>query len=73
MARTAKSNDLAETNCLQIRETMDALVYGRMRLEQADLVVKLTFLRHLETCSACCRSLDVRLGAFYGGGRRSLL
>lgn len=73
LASTIKSKELEELDCLQIREIMDALVYGRMSLEHADSGVKRILLRHLETCSACCRSFDVRIGSsFYGGGRGAM-
>lgn len=71
VARTIKSKEPAVKDCIQIRETMDALIDGRMSLEQAEPAVKLAFLHHLEDCSACCRSFDVRVG-FYGRGRSSM-
>lgn len=72
LAHTVKSSEVAETDCLRIREILDELVYGRMQLEETDPVVKRIFLRHLETCSACCRSFDVRVGPFSAARRRGI-
>lgn len=49
------------TNCTEIKAKLDELSSGRFSLEKMDRINKMFLLRHLENCSACCRSFDVRM------------
>lgn len=52
---------LEAMNCIQIRESLDALFDENFSLEETPPAIKRSLFRHLETCRDCCRSFDVRL------------
>ena len=58
------------TNCAQVREKLDFLFNGKAQLEATQNELKRKLFRHLETCSQCCRSFDVRVrcNSFPRGG-----
>jgi hypothetical protein len=56
---------MAPFGCEQARDKLDALFSGQMRLFDEDGSSKEVFLTHLQSCSGCCRSFDVRVGFSY--------
>jgi hypothetical protein len=50
-----------KVNCNQIKIKLDELFSGRFMLEKMDRPTKIFLFRHLENCSDCCRSFDVRV------------
>lgn len=45
-------------NCSQIREALDAIFDGRIRLEETHTPAKRIMFEHLLNCRACCHSFD---------------
>ena len=52
---------LEAVNCSQIKESLDELFSGGFLLEDLDFGAKQVLFGHLQTCSDCCRSFDVRI------------
>lgn len=59
------------TNCLQIREWLDALFGDGVSLEEIPARKKRCLFKHLENCRDCCRSFDVR-ARFRSPGRNKI-
>lgn len=52
---------LDELKCHQVIEKLDAMFGEHLLLEEADKSVKRRLFKHLENCSDCCRSFDIRI------------
>lgn len=60
--RQTKNFEAADTiNCFEIKAKLDELSSGKISLEKMDRMIKTFLLRHLETCTGCCRAFDVRM------------
>ena len=60
-----------KATCAQIKAKLDELFGGRFSLEKTDRQTKMLLFRHLENCSDCCRSFDVRVH-FRPSGRAAI-
>lgn len=61
-----------DASCFQIRKKLDALFEGDARLEETHAAIKRFLFGHLENCTACCRSFDVRVRFRSGSGGRGI-
>lgn len=53
-------NFTEDTDCLEIRRSLNALFDGSMQLETSTETQKMRLFDHLQKCETCCRSFDVR-------------